>query len=203
MADGIRAGIDPHTSNAASWKVERPSAKTGIFGKLYGAQAEKMSKTLKCSVEEAQAIIDSIDKNMPAIQELMEKVWTVGRKRGGDIYTLFGQRLRYPDLNSKSKWKRQRAQRQCFNALIQGTAAAIQKELTLRALPIIKKYGGKISFAVHDETGAYIPTTKLQECLQELNLIYTCTDILSKGECTVPITGLWNAGRHWNEAKAG
>lgn len=203
MADGIRAGIDPHTSNAASWKVERPSAKTGIFGKLYGAQAEKMSKTLGCTVAEAQAIIDSIDRNMPAIQGLMERVWSAGRKRNGDIYTLFGQRLRYPKLNSKSKWERARAQRQCFNSLIQGTAAAIQKELTLRILPIIKKYGGKVSFAVHDETGCYVPKQHTEQVLKELNAVFSCNDILKRSDVVVPITGEWNVGRNWCEAKAG
>ncbi len=203
MADGIRAGIDPHTNNSNNWKVSRPEAKTGIFGKLYGAQAEKMAQTLKCTVEQAQAIIDGIDREMPAIQGLMERVWAAARKRGGDIYTLFGQRLRYPKLNSKSKWERARAQRQCFNALIQGTAAAIQKELTLRALPVIKKYGGKISFAVHDETGAYIPNGYTEECIRELNSIYTCNDILHRGSTTVPDTGEWNPGANWNLAKAG
>lgn len=201
MADGIRAGIDPHTSNAESWKVERPSAKTGIFGKLYGAQAEKMSKTLKCTVAEAQAIIDAIDKNMPAIQGLMEKVWAAGRKRGGDIYTLFGQRLRYPKLNSKSKWERARAQRQCFNALIQGTAAAINKELMLRAIPVIKSFGGFVSFTCHDEYGIYIPHSRVQDAIIKLNEVFHNIDILARGDVVVPISGEWNAGENWNSAK--
>lgn len=203
MADGIRAGIDPHTSNATSWGVERPKAKTGIFGKVYGAQPPRLAKTLGCSVEEAEKLITDIDTAMPLLQKLINKVVAAATKRGGDLYTLFGQRLRYPKLCSKSKWERTRAERQCFNSLIQGTAAAINKELTIQAMPILKKYGGFVSFTVHDEVGIWVKENYAEQAIEELNRVYTNTDILRGSRSTVVITGEWHSGANWNEAKAG
>lgn len=216
MADAARLRLDAHQANADAWGASRKLAKGGIFAVNYGAMAARLAKSLKITEKAAQELIDGINAGMPAIQALKEKVWgnlTVNRpgvklydgeghqRSDGVIYTLFGSRIFYPLHNHRQEWRRSKARRQAFNALIQGTGANINKELSIRAMAVLRKYGCRMAAAVHDEVLIYIPLQHVEVVLTELNRIYDNSDILVTPKGFVPVTGNWAVGKDWVEAK--
>lgn len=202
MSDAIRAGLDLHQANADKWGISRKDAKTTIFGLVYGQTARGLAGRLGVSEEEAQTILDGVYAGTPALSELMSSIHRTCRQREGVLYTLMGNRLYYPDIMSHNKWDRMRAERQAQNAVIQGSAAGINKELQLQALPLTRKFNARQSTVVHDELLIYCPTTFTDELCFELNTkVYQNKDLLSKADWYIPVTATFAKGRDWVEAK--
>jgi DNA polymerase I-like protein with 3'-5' exonuclease and polymerase domains len=205
MKDAILNGDDLHQVNADAWGLESRQIAKKIFSVIYGGQAEAVGAYGNNGTPaEGQAILDKMKEGMPKIWELMEKIWSEARSNYGTVHTLFGNPITYPELLSEVSWRRERAQRQAFNAIIQGTQANINKEMGIRASDIIHKHGGYMAFAVHDEYGAYVPKVNNEKFSREANQIYQANDILvsSTGDWFIPVTGTWASGNNWNEAKA-
>ncbi|AGR48546.1 DNA polymerase [Anabaena phage A-4L] len=194
---------DPHTANQIAWNLPNRADAKKIFAVIYGGQAAAVGAYGNGGTpEQGQAILDQMREGMPAIWELMENVWHVARKRDGLLYTWFGNPIYYPDLNSKNKWKRSRAERQSFNCLIQGTAAGVNKVLGTEVnAHAVRPLGGRMAFAVHDENGAYIPQKHAQLFDEKANIIYNNRTLLKHDDWCIPVTGSWSKGINWNEAK--
>ena len=198
LAEAMRNGLDPHGTNAELWNMTRQFAKTFVFLIVYGGGAALAASRLKITLKESQAAIEGLHDRMPTLKKLMESEIKKAKKNKCWVNTAFGHRIFYPDLKNGSNDLRARAERQVFNALIQGTAANVNKMLMLEARPILSRFNGVRSFAVHDEAGAYVPEEIADEVITELNHVYKRNDILEG----VPVTGTWAKGKNWNEAKA-
>jgi DNA polymerase I-like protein with 3'-5' exonuclease and polymerase domains len=202
MYDALEGGADLHQVNADAWGLEKRADAKKIFSVIYGGGAAAVGKYGNNGTkEEGQVILDKMKEGMPAIWELMDAVWSTARKRGGLIYTWFGVPLYYPDLCSKDHGKRARAERQSFNALIQGTAAGINKELGIQLSDLLWYCGGHFSAAVHDEYLCVVPVTHHELFKVEANIIYDCRSILTHDGWSLRTGGTWNTGKDWNEAK--
>lgn len=202
MYDAIMRGEDLHQKNAEAWGLEKRSDAKKIFAVIYGGGAAAVGAYGNGGTpQEGQKILDSMRSGMPAIWDLMEIVYVQCKKMDGVLYTLLGNRLYYPDIKSENDSDRARAQRQCFNAIIQGTAAGINKELMLQVSDVVHKYKGRISFAVHDEAGVYIPNCFVEEFLKEANKVYNNSVLLKYEDWYIPVTGTWNSGTNWKIAK--
>lgn len=203
MADALRDGVDFHSANAAKWGVSRTEAKTGLFCLLYGGSAKALAAAAKIEVDKAQVVIDNIHATTPAIQQLMDSVWRTCRQRQGVIYTLMGNRLFYPEINNFNKWERMRAERQSFNALIQGSAAGINKELQLQALPLTRKFRARQSAVVHDELVILCPSRYTDDMTEELNTkVYKNDSLLKTGtDRCIPVVADFYKGTSWLDAK--
>ena len=198
LADIFISGKDFHTANAEAWGVERIAAKTLLFAILYGASAPRIAKTLKRSVAEAQALIDKLNKALPAVQEMKELVWNTAIENGGTLHTLLGHRLVYPDILSKHKGKKGKAERQLFNAFIQGSSGDVLKFLTNKCMPSIVEHDAVLAASVHDELLGYVPRANAQSLCGELSHIFSTCDLITP----VPIEAEFKFGYKWGEVKA-
>ena len=190
MADTFTAGVDFHQANADAWGVSRPQAKTLLYATLYGAGDSKLGDGDK---KAGAALRAKLDANMPALQRLKDKVWASCRKRGF-VYTQFGRRLVYPTIRSNNKGERGRAERQVFNALLQGTAADVLKILVNMVMRDLESYGAYLIANVHDEALFYIKAEDADEFAAYLSQTFR-EPLLS--HC--PIEGDAKVGMSWKE----
>jgi DNA polymerase I-like protein with 3'-5' exonuclease and polymerase domains len=215
MTQIFRDGVDFHQANADAWKVTRSQAKTLLYAVLYGAGPEKVGGGDK---EYGKELMKRLEANAPSLLALKKRVYEEATLRGGVIHTLFGRRLCYPELLEKHAmvaakqmkeqnpelenvpdWKlanslQHRAQRQIFNALLQGTAADLRKILTLRVMPLLKKRQ-YLRAAVHDELVLTSPRATAKHLAEELTRIFSTNDLFE--HC--PIMGEAKIGVRWAE----
>lgn len=193
-----------------SWVMRQGNTITITGNCLYGAGATKVGKGDKAR---GQALMDTVDRNAPAISQLKDACWENAAKRGGVGNDLFGRPLVCPAIvpeialeiaESMESSPREaakvargltaQAKRQMFNALLQGSAATCLKILTLIAMPIAKRYGGKLAASIHDELQFYIPTCHAENFSVELEEVFK-TPLLSR----CPIKGDAKVGLRWSE----
>jgi DNA polymerase I-like protein with 3'-5' exonuclease and polymerase domains len=182
MAEAFAAGVDFHQTNADAWGVSRSDAKTLLFGSLYGAGAKKLGGG---DWKKGKAMIDRLNQNAPALQRLKEMVWKSCAKHGM-VHSQFGRRLVYPtidinysrkvaktlvamgklspgDVEDMAKGLVAKAQRQVFNAVLQGSSADVLKILTLQVMDYAHELGAFLAAAVHDELLFYVKVDKSEE----------------------------------------
>jgi DNA polymerase I-like protein with 3'-5' exonuclease and polymerase domains len=180
------------TTELGSWTMKQDGYITLTSNSLYGAGPAKVGGG---DAERGQELLDMLDKNMPAITALKNRVWAMARKRKGLIHTWFGRRLYYPDITSRSFKVRGRAERQVFNAVLQGTAADILKLIAIDVeTNVTPRYDGWLVAQVHDELQWYIMCDQAQQFAEEIEP-YFAYDYLS--HC--PTCGEAKVGANWNE----
>lgn len=215
MADAVRAGEDLHQSNADLWGCERRVAKTVIFCLVYGGGANKIAHITGISVKEAKQVIARIYATTP-IEELKAELIGYARKNKGYFKDVLGRRLHVPAIVFDKNGKEYaRAERQCFNYLIQGGAASIFKYLQNNAAAqyvyemskIVQStyelFGAKQLLQVHDEVVYEVPDYFAEDACKVLTALYTNDTILSRNGKAVPITCEFHHGKDWYSAKEG
>lgn len=197
------AFADVHASNVTMMGLEgrehsRRLAKIGIFLYIYGGMAKRLSLSLAISMEEAKAIIENLEQNIPALPQLRELM--IRYARNYDVCrTIYGRKIVYPELkNGKSNYDVAQAERQYFNAAIQGSQADIIKILMAQCRKPLELYGGANIMQVHDELIFDVP---------EGNAFSFCNDImpLFNNRTILPgfrVIGVPGVGKSWADAKA-
>lgn len=183
LKKAIEEGLDVHQFNADKLGISRDEAKLALYAFAYGAGPEKLGKGDKIR---GQEILDSIKVNYPSLVSLKELFLRKVRRQKGVIHTWFGRRLVYPAINSEDQAESSKAERQVFNAMLQGTAADIMKKITLDVLPTVCKCGGRLAASIHDEALFYVPAKKAKEVSDAVSRCFNRTDLLS--ECFVKST---------------
>ena len=211
MTEQFAAGLDFHQANAEVWGVERRDAKTLLYAVLYGAGDTKLGKGDR---ERGKQLRKRLP---PEVQELIEMARDAARANDNVIHTLHGRRLYYPHLDyqnalttaqefsqsAKAKWQGKTtvqiaralvasAERQVFNAVLQGTAADILKIIGIRVLPLCQKYNARLAAAVHDEHQHYILTELAEDFREELEKLFSAP-LLEE----TPIKGDSKMGPNW------
>ena len=172
MLKVFRSGEDIHRSAAAAMfqitnelvtEALRQVGKTQNFAVLYGAGPAKIAFVAKCSIRRAQQLIARYYDQFAGLEPWKEQVLRAARAAGdrGDAshppyvsIPPIGRLRRLPDLyryQEDERWRRQRAERQAVNALVQGFASYITK-LAMRDLhPKLKEFPAQMILQVHDE----------------------------------------------------
>lgn len=212
MSDAVRAGEDLHQTNADLWQCERRVAKTVIFCLVYGGGANKIAHITGISVKEAKQVIKRIYDTTP-IQELKENLISHARKNRGCFKDVLGRLLKVEGiLYDKQSKEYARAERQCFNYLIQGSAASIfkylQNEARDRYWNDIRNENVNIGYhelkqllQVHDEVVYEVPDWAAEDSCKVLTNIFTNDTILSTENFRVPITCEFQFAQNWYDAK--
>lgn len=78
-------------------KARRTQAKSILLGVLYGRGVPSIAEQLKCSVEMAQDIKESVFRGFPAIKQFEENSLDMARELGY-VTTVCGRKRRLPDL---------------------------------------------------------------------------------------------------------
>lgn len=210
---------DIHTTMALLWGVERGDGKNISFGRIFGFGPAKAAVMIGVSIERAKQLIAQANETNPSFLEFREYVWNLYRSHGGISHTLFGRRLVYPEIclekSNKEQilcggrivvpaeevgWRRARAERQAFNAVIQGSNADLMKILGLELLVPMWLLGARMAAQVHDEMIFYVPEENAQAAME----LVRATITRAAGELLpgVPVYGDVRVASNWFDAKA-
>jgi DNA polymerase I-like protein with 3'-5' exonuclease and polymerase domains len=141
---------------AAQLEKLRKTIKRVVFGILYGASKYKIAQIVGISLEQAQTIIDALEKMFPSIPEYVRTTKDQVRNIGV-VETFLGRRRRF-DLQGLTNYGRSKANRQAINFKIQSTSSDIVLEVLCDvAEPIRQDFGGHLLITVHDSIVAEIP----------------------------------------------
>ena len=164
----FQEGRDIHTATSAEVFGVAPDAVTAEmrrqakmfnYGIAYGITDYGLATRLRTSREEARAFMDTYFARYARVADYMREA--VERcRRDGDVRTLLGRRLPVPDILSRHRPTRERAERVAINAAIQGTAADIIKLAMLKiARELLPRFPGvEMVLQIHDELLFEVPT---------------------------------------------
>lgn len=148
----INEGASKHDITAEALGIPRSAAKTINFALQYGAGARKVASILGRSLEEGQRAWDrywqAYSGEKAVIDACTEQV-----NRGLPIINLFGRERHFPTAFN-TEFDRQKAYRQAYSALVQGSGS----ELTSRALYLICERYRVNGWTVHDEVIVQVPS---------------------------------------------
>jgi DNA polymerase-1 len=139
------------------------------FGLIYGMSAFGLAQTLGLERATAQAYIDSYFNRYPDVKNFMDETREKAR-RDGFVETVFGRRLRLPEIQSGSPARRQAAERAAINAPMQGTAADLIKLAMVAVQNYLdeSKLQTKLIMQVHDELVLEVPEHELAEVKEKV-----------------------------------
>ena len=206
LIHAFESGQDVHTSVAAQvfgidpeavGIEERSTAKMVSYGLAYGMEAYGLGSRLNIPTGEAAVILDAYFGAFPALREYMDRAVAEARSRGY-TETLFGRRLRIPEINSSNFRLRQAAERQAMNAGIQGLAADIFKVALVRLDHALQDRGfaSRIILQVHDEVILEVPEGE-HDGVAEL----TVATMAEAYDLRVPLEVHLSSGHTWADAK--
>jgi len=153
---------DVHGVVAAETGVPRRAAKRIVFGTNYGATEMAIARQLPGYASDpegtrtvAKQYIAAYFARFPSIPRFRVEFARRMRANKSMFVNPFGRPRRLPDISEKTRWKRERAERQMMASLISGTAADIMKESMIRCDAILEREYPDGSAAnvqtIHDE----------------------------------------------------
>ncbi|HTP62439.1 MAG TPA: DNA polymerase I [Burkholderiales bacterium] len=205
LCHAFEHGHDVHQATAAEVfgvpldkvsKDERRTAKVINFGLIYGMSAFGLAQNLGIERATAQAYIESYFNRYPGVKKFMDETREKARTLGY-VETVFGRRLRLPEINSGSPARRQGAERAAINAPMQGTAADLIKLAMIAVQEWLdrKKMKSLLIMQVHDELVLEVPEKELADVKEK-------TRELMQGvaKLRVPLIVDVGVGENWDQA---
>jgi DNA polymerase-1 len=198
-------GQDVHLATAAEVfgvplekvsKDERRTAKVINFGLIYGMSAFGLAQNLGIERATAQAYIESYFARYPGVKKFMDETRDKARTLGY-VETVFGRRLRLPEIRSGSPARRQGAERAAINAPMQGTAADLIKLAMVAVQNWLdeRKLRTMLIMQVHDELVLEVPEGELEEVKVKLRELME-----GVGKLEVPLIVDVGVGDNWDQA---
>jgi len=147
-------GEDVYIAMATPLGLDRAAGKLAILAMSYGVGPDKIEEGLHLPSGEGKAVLDKFERTYKRVYAYKRRVVreATNRRPVPYVQTVLGRRRYLPGLRSSEWSEKGRAERQVFNALIQGTAADIMKIALVkidRALSEIPE--AQIILTVHDE----------------------------------------------------
>jgi len=204
LLSAFAAGEDIHKATAAEvfevpiekvTSEQRRNAKAVNFGLIYGMQAFGLAKQLGIERREAQIYIDTYFARYPGVKTYMEETRELAQKQGY-VETIFGRRLYIPDIKSRSRQRRQHAERTAINMPLQGTCADILKKSLLLIDNWIQSSGldVKIILQVHDELVLETKASILEEVGRKVG------ELMKESALPIDVPVNIGIGNNWDEA---
>lgn len=151
---------------------KRKKVKCLNFGALYGGSKWTFSRQLRCSLEEAQDLLEAWWGKLRTLRKWTQDIAKIARKQGF-LYSIFGRPRRLKHWYQSPKWKdRMFADRTAVNTQVQGAAGdmlridfvqirkQLWKELQSKDLMMVS--------TIHDEINAYVRINKIHEIIKKL-----------------------------------
>lgn len=201
-------GIDLHTATAAAIfdkdpkdidkdGMERKVGKTMNFAIVYGQGTRATAESLGVKVEQAKEFQAKYFEAFPKLKDLIDKVIQDCRDKGY-AETMSGRRRHLPDIKSRNEFMRARAERQAFNALIQGSAADLIRQ-SMHSVEDMK-FDYELVMQVHDELVFYVKDSQIDSFSGELTTLME-TNKIGDININVPIKVDIGIGNTYGEAK--
>lgn len=184
-------GTDIHSMNQkAAGLPDRDTAKTFIYGYLYGAGDGKLGSIVKGSQATGAKLRAQFQKNIPALGKLTEGVKSVARKRGW-LRGLDGRRLHV------------RSEHAALNTLLQSAGALVMKlaliisDWHLQAEGLVPGDDYEFVLNIHDEAQAEAKPQHAELVGQSLAEAIHAAGQYFNFQC--PLAGEYRVGDNWAE----
>ena len=158
MIDVYAKGEDIHKRTSmevfgSAEKSFRRLSKVINFGLSYMLGAPGLARQAKIHLEDAERHMANFFVKYPRIEPFRAEFFGQVRENNCQFTNIFGRPRRVPELASRDKWERLRAERQAIGSLIQGTAAELTKISLVRIHEWEKqnRTGLKLCSTIHDE----------------------------------------------------
>jgi DNA polymerase-1 len=175
---------------------ERRTAKVINFGLIYGMSPFGLAQNLGIERATAQAYIESYFSRYPGVKKFMDDTREQARTQGY-VETVFGRRLRLPEIASGSPARRQAAERAAINAPMQGTAADLIKLAMVAVQDWLdtEKMQSLLIMQVHDELVLEVPEDELEAVTEKVR------DLMQGiAQLEVPLIVSVGVGKNWDQA---
>jgi DNA polymerase-1 len=178
----------------------RRRAKAINFGIIYGISAFGLANQLGITREEAGDYIKRYFERFPGIRDYMEATKAFCREHGY-VTTLFGRKMRYPDIDAKNPSLRAFNERAAINARLQGTAADIIRRAMIRMEGALAeaKLSARMLLQVHDELVFEVPDAEVNRTLPVVTRVMEYAP-LPAVSLSVPLQVEARAASNWDEA---
>jgi DNA polymerase-1 len=137
------------TSLESISEEKRNLAKRITLGIIYGMGEVSLAEQTGLSLREARRFLSRFFMKFTGVRRLQRQV-VASANLTGKVKNHFGRTRKIPNLRSRQRRKRKKAQRQAFNFLIQGAAGDIVKEAMLRVNPLLSDHC-RLLLQIHDE----------------------------------------------------
>lgn len=205
MQQAYLDGVDIHTSTAARvfdvepdevTREQRSKAKEVNYGIPYGISSFGLSNRLRCSVSEAQELIDTYNRSFPAVASFLVEQVEKARELGY-AETMLGRRRYLPDINARNRNVRSAAERVAVNMPIQGTQADMIKRAMINIDRILRTedYQTRMLLQVHDELVFEVP---LDEVDRVTDMVIR--EMAEALPLAIPVEVTTGTGSNWLEA---
>lgn len=210
LLKAFKEGLDVHRLTASLlFKVsyfdvtekQRYVGKTVNFGTMYGMGPDKLAGETGISINQARRFLQEFRESYPGVKQLI-------RDRGNEILergyvtSLFNRRRRINILDESDKKEVGRAERQAFNAPIQGGLHDLNILSAVRLATALRNYQATIILAVHDQILIDSPPNEIRSVLKIAKEIFEHPDTSQFGfELSVPMPVSAKVGRTWGELK--
>jgi DNA polymerase-1 len=205
LLEAFAADRDVHQATAAEvFDVEleavsddqRRAAKAINFGLIYGMSAHGLSRQLDISRTDAQKYVDLYFDRYPGVKRYMDQIRMTAREQGA-VSTVFGRKLRLPEIESRNPMLRGYAERTAINAPMQGSAADIIKRAMLEVQRWLDASGtrARMIMQVHDELVFEVDVRDLDTVRREVPRLMSGAATLA-----VPLKVDVGVGANWDEA---
>ncbi len=176
---------------------ERSTAKSVIFGIVYGISGFGLGEDLGINPKEASMFINKYYELYPGVKNYMDNIVKEAYQYGY-VRTLYNRKRIIDELSNKNYMIRQAGERIALNTPIQGTAADIIKKAMVDIYNEFKrlKLKSKMLLQVHDEL---VFDVYEEEKDVVLNIVKDKMENVVK--LSVPITASASWGKNWYEAK--
>ena len=201
MMNNYLTGGDIYTTIGQTMGVDRKAGKVLVLSIAYGVGPEKIAQQVGCSVTDAKDLLNRFEEQFHDISKYKAKVIRQSTGRGPTPYveTIFGRRRYIPELKSKERGLKARADRQAFNTVIQGSAADLMKLAMVRAHScFVDEPDVNVVLTVHDE----LVTVAREDLAEETaEAIRESMEGIHLPKITVPLIAEVKIVNKWGEAK--
>ena len=175
----------------------RRTAKSVIFGIVYGISGYGLSENLDITPTEGKKYIEKYLELYPEVDKYMKDIVEKTRELGY-VRTLFNRKRDIEEIKNTNHLIRAMGDRMALNTPIQGTAADILKMAMIKVYNLLneKGYKTKMLLQVHDELIFDVPNDEL-DTIKEL-VRDTMENIY---KLSVPLKVSIEYGKNWYEAK--
>lgn len=215
MLKAFADGVDIHQATASTMlripltdvsKKQRGVGKTCNFAVVYGSGPANIADMLSAqgsptTKEQAVEMLDMYYAGFPNLRKWMDMMIASGREQGF-VETMFGRKFTVWEYQDPRDWIRNKGDRMCVNAPIQGGAADFMKIAMNRvrkkiqeaeAEGIIPKNGIRLVLMVHDALEFYVHKSIPTQTV--LDLLNPCVSYPVKG--LPEIKADWHEGTRW------
>lgn len=211
MLQAFADGTDIHRATASKMfkipldqvdKKSRSKGKTINFAIVFGQGPEALAEGISASgdpttKEEAEELLRLYFAGFPKLRAWMDEQVAIGRNQKY-VETFFKRKFVVWEYSDKRQWIRDKGDRMCVNAPVQGSAADYMKIAMVRVYKELKKHGlqdkVRLTMTIHDALEFYVhDSVSTAEVVKILN---PCVSYLVQN-LPVQIRADWHEGPTW------